>query len=170
MLLIIEVEQNSTQPEATALVDTYSTHTAIPHGLTFEHWQDGKAPTTITKPRPSITFACTVPECNKLFNRKGELTRHLKSHESGPRTHDCLAESCTRKGTEGFWRMDKLKDHLDRKHPDIDYERWFYGWFTSVVGGYRDVTKRGEHEALMRSKGYKPYHWAGEVYFKKVDA
>ena len=57
---------------------------------------------------------------------------------------------------KGFWRIDKLKDHMERKHPEIETERWFCRW---KVGGCRDVEKRAQHETLMRSKGYKPSSW-----------
>lgn len=56
---------------------------------------------------------------------------------------------------KGFWRRDKLKDHLDRKHPEIEVERWYLPAGIKT-GGYRDVAKRGEHEALMHSKGLMP--------------
>ena len=124
--------------------------------LVFEQWHDGKPPLSTTEPSRNADFPCGVPDCDKAFGRKSDLNRHLKSHQSGPRSHNCLADGCPRRGTKGFWRLDKLMDHLDRKHPEIEVERWSCFW--GPEKGCRDIGKRGEHEALMRSKGFKPNH------------
>ncbi len=133
-------------------------------GLVFEQWHDGKPPPSTTESSRNAGFPCGVPDCEQAFGRKSDLDRHLKSHQSGPRTYSCIAEGCPRRGMKGFWRLDKLKDHLDRKHSETEVEQWWYlpdfrcGYRTSdlKVGGYRDVAKRVEHEALMYSKGFEP--------------
>ncbi|KAL8735766.1 MAG: hypothetical protein Q9166_000629 [cf. Caloplaca sp. 2 TL-2023] len=140
-------------------VDTVSTNDL--QEVLFEQWHDGKKPTITTKSSTEGKFKCKVPDCNKAFCRKADLDRHLKNHQSGPRTYDCLAQKCPRKGLKGFWRLDKFKDHLDRKHPDIEVERWSLRVWGSEYdqierSGYRDVTKSKEHVALMRSKGFAP--------------
>ncbi|KAI4261967.1 MAG: hypothetical protein L6R42_002845 [Xanthoria sp. 1 TBL-2021] len=122
---------------------------------------------TLIGSRNTATYKCGVEDCDKAFVRKGDLSRHLKSHKSGPRTHNCLADRCPRKGLKGFWRADKLKDHMDRKHPEIEVEHWNYWYRLIGTGGYRDVEKREEHEALMLSKGYRPYH-TGSVEFREL--
>lgn len=68
--------------------------------------------------------------------------------------------------------MDKLKDHLDRKHPEIEVERWYYGWRqtggrSDEVTHYRDVTKRAEHEVDMLSKGFKPMFEGSILFVRK---
>ncbi|KAL9631502.1 MAG: hypothetical protein Q9204_004202 [Flavoplaca sp. TL-2023a] len=123
--------------------------------MIFEHWTDGKPPATTSGAVNIGTHACGIEGCNKAFVRKADLSRHLESHKSGPRTYECPADKCPRKQTKGFWRMDKLKDHMERKHPEIEIECWYHGWMPRS-GGYRDVEKRAQHETLMRSKGYKP--------------
>ncbi|KAL8910956.1 MAG: hypothetical protein Q9172_007760 [Xanthocarpia lactea] len=129
--------------------------------LVFEQWHDGKPPPSTTELSRNADFPCGVPDCDKAFVRRSDLYRHLKSHQSGPRTYNCLADGCPRRGMKGFWRQDKLKDHLDRKHSEIEVERYFTldgGYFAHLTKrGYRDVAKRGEHEAVMRSKGFEPY-------------
>ncbi|KAL8837356.1 MAG: hypothetical protein Q9176_005774 [Flavoplaca citrina] len=124
--------------------------------MIFEHWTDGKKPLATTSEAVNIgSHVCDIEGCDKAFVRKGDLSRHLKSHKSGPRTHDCLADKCPRKQMKGFWRMDKLKDHMARKHPEIEIERWYNYWTNER--GYRDVEKRAQHEVLMRSKGFKAF-------------
>ncbi|KAL8991824.1 MAG: hypothetical protein Q9169_007619 [Polycauliona sp. 2 TL-2023] len=140
----------------------------------FEHWLNGKRPTTTIGSTKFAPHKCGVKDCEKSFVRKGDLVRHLKSHNSGPRTHSCLADSCRRKGIKGFWRLDKLKDHMERKHPEIEIERWTAtdAWYLEMrveMRGYRDVEKREEHEAAMLSKGYKP-DCPGSKWFNKMSA
>ncbi|KAL8799562.1 MAG: hypothetical protein Q9182_005801 [Xanthomendoza sp. 2 TL-2023] len=129
--------------------------------LVIEQWHNGKAPVATRDNTAEKNFVCDVPDCDKAFAKNGDLTRHLNSHKTGPRTYGCLAPRCPRKGMKGFWRLDKLKDHLDRKHPELEVERWYFEYQADRLadgghGGYRDVTKRDEHVALMRSEGYKP--------------
>ena len=69
---------------------------------------------------------------------------------------------------KGFWRIDKLKDHMERKHPEIEIERWYYAW-TNRGGGYRDVEKSAQHKIWMRSKRYKPSDW-DSIYFLSMSA
>ena len=121
----------------------------------FVHWSDGKPPANNSGSTKIANHKCGVPDCDKAYARYSDLYRHLLSHNSGPRTHSCLADRCPRKGLNGFWRLDKSKEHMQRKHPEIEIERWHYG---GLWGGYRDVEKREEHEALMLSKGYRPHH------------
>lgn len=81
----------------------------------------------------------------------------------------------------GFNRLDKLKDHLNRKHPEVEVERWYKvdnhlerrrrtglmeRWLLShlIPGGYREVSKRGEHEVQMRSKGFGPSHYHPQAF------
>ncbi|KAL8669560.1 MAG: hypothetical protein Q9168_005857 [Polycauliona sp. 1 TL-2023] len=123
----------------------------------FEHWSNGKPPATDVGSTKLTPHKCGVETCEKAFVRKADLERHLKSHKNGPRTHSCLADRCPRKSIKGFWRLDKFKDHMQRKHPEIKYERCTFIDGTNCEKGYRDVEKREEHEALMLSKGYKPH-------------
>lgn len=68
---------------------------------------------------------------------------------------------------KGFWRIDKFKDHMKRKHPEIDFECW-YCWEPNGPRGYRDIEKRAQHEILMKSKGYIPI--PGSRCFRKMSA
>ncbi|EXJ89845.1 hypothetical protein A1O3_02912 [Capronia epimyces CBS 606.96] len=65
---------------------------------------------------------CQHPTCvdengqpNKSFSRQADLNRHIKSvHEI---TYiDCTVKTCNRKGTNGFTRMDHMKEHLRGYH------------------------------------------------------
>jgi uncharacterized C2H2 Zn-finger protein len=58
-------------------------------------------------------FACS--RCGKAFKRKGDLTRHGKSH--GVTKFYCIYVGCPRHVyTQGFHRKDKLVDHLESSH------------------------------------------------------
>ena len=149
-----------TLPQNEPAMSSSSLHLTNPdhqQGLVFEHWSNGKPPATIAGSKTNATHKCGVEDCDKAFLRKPDLARHLESHKSGPRNHDCLAEGCPRRGLKGFWRADKLKDHMARMHPEIELEPYgYYGPSIYCTVRYRDVEKREQHEALMRSKGYKP--------------
>ncbi len=149
----------------------HSTKPDHPQGLVFEHWSNGKPPATIAGSKTNATHKCGVEDCDKAFVNKSDLVRHLQTHKSGPRTYDCLAEGCPRRGLKGFWRVDKFKNHMDRKHPEIEFERYFR-WDHSfyMIVGYRDVEKREQHEALMRSKGYKPLPPGSRNFYRMSDA
>ncbi|MCJ1462706.1 hypothetical protein MMC07_001309 [Pseudocyphellaria aurata] len=69
---------------------------------------------------PDKRFACSHEGCSSSFLRKGDLNRHLKSHEDGPRRFDCFADGCERTGNYGFTRFDKLKEHVARHNPLSD--------------------------------------------------
>lgn len=51
-------------------------------------------------------------ECNKTYSRAGELRRHAKKHQPGPRDWECQTPGCHRKGLKGFDRKDKMRDHF----------------------------------------------------------
>ncbi|KAI4214572.1 MAG: hypothetical protein LQ351_002989 [Letrouitia transgressa] len=108
---------------------------------------------------PRTKIPCQQEGCDKVFGRLSDLERHARSHQSGPREFECPARKCRRKGVDGFWRVDKLKDHIAAKHPEMEVERWYYG-FGSQCGGLRDVTRVAEHEDVMFRKGYKPNYRA----------
>ncbi|KAL8682363.1 MAG: hypothetical protein Q9186_001553 [Xanthomendoza sp. 1 TL-2023] len=143
--------------------------------LVVEQWHNGKAPVPTKENNAEKKFVCDVAECNKAYSRYADMTRHLDSHKTGPRAHDCVASRCPRKGMKGFWRLDKLKDHMDRKHPEIEIEPWCL-WFGNESDlssnhlrlysckGFRDVSKRDEQEALMRSKGYRPLYEGSNLF------
>jgi len=76
-------------------------------------------------PTTSIESEFTCSRCGKAFKRKGDLTRHGKSH--GPTTFYCIYANCPRSVyTKGFYRKDKLVDHLESSHKMTkeDAKRW----------------------------------------------
>ena len=164
---------HQTLPQTEPAKPSSNLHSTIPdhqQGLVFEHWSNGKPPAIIAGSKTNATHKCGVEDCDKAFFNKSDLVRHLQTHKSGPRTYDCLAEGCPRRGLKGFWRVDKFKDHMDRKHPEIGFESYrYYGASHYSTLRYRDVEKREQHEALMRSKGYKPYS-PGSRYFYTMSA
>lgn len=81
---------------------------------------EAPSPPTEVQTLPDEYF-CFEPNCNKAFKRAGDLKRHRKTHRTGAKDFDCPATGCARKGTKGFWRSDKLRDHLLAKH-GIDEE------------------------------------------------
>jgi Zinc finger, C2H2 type len=66
-------------------------------------------------PAASTQDEFTCSRCGKAFKRKGDLTRHGKSH--GLTKFYCVYASCPRHVyAKGFHRKDKLVDHLELSH------------------------------------------------------
>ena len=66
-------------------------------------------------PTASTQGEFTCSRCGKAFKRKGDLTRHRKSHSLTK--FYCVYASCPRHVyTKGFHRKDKLVDHLELSH------------------------------------------------------
>jgi hypothetical protein len=66
-------------------------------------------------PTASTLDKFTCSRCGKAFKRKGDLTRHGKSH--GVTKFYCIYASCPRHVyTQGFHRKDKLVNHLESSH------------------------------------------------------
>lgn len=93
-----------------------------PNGI-FNHWN---LETPSNPARHSIQpkrLTCDHPGCGKGFGRQGDLVRHARDHQDGPKEYDCPALNCPRKGAGGFNRFDKLKSHISAKHPEIKVTR-----------------------------------------------
>ncbi len=83
---------------------------------------DSENSLTITHPniaRPPSTsrpFKCHFSGCFRAYTRKGDLTRHLRSHAT-TFTAVCVIDDCPRSHEgRGFPRQDKLIDHLVQGH------------------------------------------------------
>lgn len=59
-------------------------------------------------------LACRHPGCTTTVARAGELRRHIRKHQTPHLS--CLVNNCSRKGDNGFYRSDKLRDHLRCYH------------------------------------------------------
>ncbi|MCJ1462631.1 hypothetical protein MMC07_001233 [Pseudocyphellaria aurata] len=99
-----------------------STTTTNDNHLGFVHWKPNTHADSESSPStpPAKRFACSHEGCSSRFLRKGDLNRHLKNHEDGPRSFDCFTDGCKRTGNNGFTRFDKLKEHVARRHPLSD--------------------------------------------------
>jgi hypothetical protein len=58
----------------------------------------------------------TCPHCPRTFKRPGDVKRHEKMHIPGQRRFHCWKVGCERKGWRGFYRRDKLRDHVKTVH------------------------------------------------------
>jgi hypothetical protein len=68
-----------------------------------------------TAPTASTQDKFTCSHCGKAFKRKGDLTRHQESHRVTK--FYCIYANCARHAdTQGFYRKDKLVDHLESSH------------------------------------------------------
>lgn len=165
-------------------VSTPSSTLAEQGDLDSDPFADANAPIHLEYQSKAVNFKCEADGCNKKFVRKGDLDRHSKTHQTGPKAYDCIVEQCRRKGYKGFWRLDKLKDHMDCKHPEVEVERWCvlkagFGYSSEIIPsmyrhpsywapqGLRNITRREEHEAVMRSKGFEPFS-PGSLEFRRV--
>lgn len=72
-----------------------------------------------TKEPEKAGIKCKWPGCRSkaTFKRNYELQRHMKKH-SREQTFDCPAVNCRYRGAKGFYRADKLKDHVNAAHDD----------------------------------------------------
>ena len=61
---------------------------------------------------------CGHQDCGRSFHQWNDLKRHLNTHIPGAasKAFECPEFGCSRKGTWGFMRRDKLVDHLRSKH------------------------------------------------------
>ena len=104
---------------------------------------DSKSPPSTLPPKP---FACHHESCQSSFERKGDLTRHLKNHRDGPRDFSCWADRCNRNGNNGFTRLDKLKEHVTSRHLLTDFHIYI-----KETNGYA-YSKGGSHRFLSWRK------------------
>jgi hypothetical protein len=58
----------------------------------------------------------SCPHCPRTFKRLGDVKRHEKVHIPGQRRFHCRQAGCERKGWRGFYRRDKLRDHVKTVH------------------------------------------------------
>ena len=62
------------------------------------------------------SFTCDFRGCkSKPFSSKADLRRHQLAHDTKI-WYSCAAENCLRKGKKGFYRADKLNDHMLAAH------------------------------------------------------
>ena len=64
---------------------------------------------------------CLYPGCWLRFHDLTDLRRHIRKHREGPRAFNCPAPGCPRKGENGFYRKDKMKDHYKNKHTGVQF-------------------------------------------------
>ena len=137
-----------------------------------------------------ITHAYQCSHCNRTFEKKGPLSRHILSH-SGYKPYVCDIDNCNR----GFNRKDKLREH-QKRHDGVDQKRhmcstcgtWFastssvnkhmktvhmrvYDHLCSFCGkGFPIKSKKENHEKI-KHLGMKIYvcELCGKSYNKKVE-
>jgi hypothetical protein len=56
------------------------------------------------------------PHCPRTFKRSGDVKRHEKVHIPDQRRFQCWQDGCKRRGRKGFYRRDKLRDHVKIVH------------------------------------------------------
>ncbi|KAF2167872.1 hypothetical protein M409DRAFT_22020 [Zasmidium cellare ATCC 36951] len=57
---------------------------------------------------------CGICFSDKLFDRKYELERHMRTHEDG--AFPCTVAGCERQGEKAFRRAEHLRNHLRKVH------------------------------------------------------
>lgn len=80
------------------------------------NYESKTAPDNVQAQSYPEKWVCLHPNCDKVYSRIGDLRRHYLTHRTGPKGFDCPWNGCVRKGLNGFWRSDKLRDHLICKH------------------------------------------------------
>jgi hypothetical protein len=114
------------------------------------------------------SFICDSQGCkSKTFSSRTDLYRHQRAHETKI-WYSCAAEDCLRKGKKGFYREDKLMDHMIAAHdndtlfacPD---NHWSRHWLRRKCGGLlftRDIMaihalNGYQHSLLARLNEYR---------------
>ena len=69
-----------------------------------------------TSTRRTRRYSCSHLGCTTSVARHSDLTRHMRTHQAGPKPFDCLDPGCNRKGVNGFGRRDKMMDHYNAVH------------------------------------------------------
>ncbi|KAH8665164.1 hypothetical protein BGZ60DRAFT_64500 [Tricladium varicosporioides] len=102
----------------------------------------------------SRRFLCNVKGCNLSFTRAYELNRHKKTVHGEGQRFPCPKPSCkfSMQGQRGpFRRKDKLRDHINNVHPDIDLASMSRHQQLLRATTHHDAGKEtGEHEPNTR--------------------
>ena len=72
---------------------------------------------SLTKQQADFRHECD--KCNASFKRLGDLKRHYKKHFPVTRIFHCKVLGCDKNGENGFYRRDKLMDHMRSAHPEL---------------------------------------------------
>jgi hypothetical protein len=113
---VLEPHSASVAVDQVYQINTSNPFTSCPSSL------DASQVATITNTAPSLAtntaatvgYACNV--CPSVFNRAGDLRRHYRKHFASQYVHDCHVPGCNRTGVNGFYRRDKLANHLRQRH------------------------------------------------------
>lgn len=65
---------------------------------------------------PPQRHHCPHYGCNTSTARRSDLSRHMLTHQTGPKAFDCPFPTCNRKGFNGFARSDKMQEHFRTIH------------------------------------------------------
>jgi hypothetical protein len=77
---------------------------------------------TVDSNRLNAFIVCS--KCEKRFTRKGDLRRHEAStHGLAPAIYNCPIPRCPKSTGPGYSRLDKLREHLWKKHGDLGYTK-----------------------------------------------
>jgi hypothetical protein len=70
--------------------------------------------------------ACTWQGCNASFGRKADRDRHIATKHRNVRHYHCRVAGCpksrgsnTLRAWKGYSRMDKLQEHMRKKHAGV---------------------------------------------------
>lgn len=72
---------------------------------------------------PSVTIACTFPDCIKTFGRDSDRIRHEAKHRRLRGAHLCPIHGCVKSTGKGYSRADKVTEHLWKKHANLGYTK-----------------------------------------------
>ena len=117
-------------PEATfmqgQLDGTYAWGNTGFAGSSHSHDGHDSAPLSVpnlTVQSPAL-IPCNYPNCNKLFKRDSDRSRHECSiHFKTPGLHLCPIFGCEKSYGEGYSRPDKVTEHLWKKHTNLGFTK-----------------------------------------------
>jgi hypothetical protein len=69
-------------------------------------------------------FLCNYPTCRQTFKRDADRSRHEQSvHFKSPGLHLCPIAGCPKSYGKGYSRLDKVTEHLWRKHANLGFTK-----------------------------------------------
>lgn len=96
-------------PQSQGVLDNITQHSVTDIGLTG---------TLGTSQQASIAAVAehACPFCHKTFGRLADMNRHAATHVTTAKRHECLIGNCEHRGSQGFYRRDKLLTHQRTVH------------------------------------------------------
>lgn len=89
--------------------------------------QDISAPTipvnAVAESISKARYLCNWPGCDSAFSRTADRDRHVRTIHGNARRYYCSQPGCNKGALfwKGYTRVDKLQEHMRKKHPGVSF-------------------------------------------------